>query len=910
MDHNLVDLRIWGKSRGLAAEGHPPVTYPLLCHLLDAAAFAGQAWDHYLSDRLRGYLADQLGLSEQECRSFVMLLAGLHDIGKACPGFQNREDEKLSAPDEYPKDGAEADHTFVGQLWLGAALRAKFGWSEDLAFGVAEIVGGHHGIFKYWEEKEYRRDKIKLKGFGGPGWGPQRGAIVSAMRQLTGVEKLPDEIPVEAQVIACAVVVLADWLASRTEYIRTRMPDPAPQSADLAWSARFLADSEAAARKEIVAAGLVRLKLRDGAFAEEFRIEPNRLQSSLESKLPAAVTGPGLLIVTEQTGKGKTQAALFAARVLGAASGTSGLAFLLPTMATSNAMEARLVEYVEARAASAASVNLVHSMAWLRRLSEETDPPQTDLWDGGRVLTTVTEWLGGGRKAAFAPVCVGTVDQALLGVLPLKYNAFRLFAFANKTIVIDEVHAFDAYVRRLLSGFLSWCGHLGIPVVLMSATLPRSIAGELASAYLDSAAGDQVEIPYPGWAFFRRGDAEPVVEPITVDEGEQQQLRIELAECAETEESIDRRPALRRELEPLCADHGCAAVICTTVKEAQQTYTEVVSWLADAGLDAEVVLLHSNMPLWQRETITDRVVARFGKGGDRSGRTVIISTQVLEQSVDIDMDLVISDLAPLELLLQRAGRGHRHPQNKPARPAWAKQPRLVVLVPEGGADPAVPKRWEYVYPPASLIRTQRLLLRKEGEALTIPREVQRLLDELYTDETLIAGREDAERESRAREYLQRGEADRFVVPEPGQFSTVAEFSGQDQLREEAVSTRFDADSLRVLPLFEHDGALFLDREMRRPLPQPTRASGRMRWDRHDVAEIVKHTVPVRRRLLERAPGELAIEPLDDWQDHSQLKHLVPLIHRIDGNMDVKAPRVERNELRLDSLLGLKITRAN
>lgn len=902
MDHNLVDLRIWGKSRGLAADGHPPATYPLICHLLDAAAFAGQAWDHYLSDRLRRYLAEQLGLTEPECRSFVMLLAGLHDIGKACPGFQNREDAGLSAPDEYPRDGTETSHTVTGQLWLGAALRAKFGWPADLAFSVAEIVGGHHGIFKYFEERDYHPEKVKLKGLGGPGWGPQRGAIVTTMRQLTGAERLPAECPVEAQVIACAVVVLADWLASRTEYIRTRMPDPGLEKADLAWLSRFLSDSEAAARNELNAAGLVRLELRDGEFIEEFGFEPNRLQASLESKLPAAVTGPGLLIVTEQMGKGKTQAALFAARVLGAASGTAGLAFLLPTMATSNAMETRLVEYVEARAASSASVNLVHSMAWLRRLDEETEPQDTDLWDGGRLLTTVTEWLGGGRKAAFAPVCVGTIDQALLGVLPLKYNAFRLLAFANKTIIIDEVHAFDAYVRRLLSGFLSWCGHLGIPVVLMSATLPRPIARKLTSAYLGSSTAAEVEVPYPGWAFFRRGGTEPVVEPVMVAEDEQQPLRIELAECAQTEGALDRITALRRELEPLCVNSGCAAVVCTTVKEAQQTYMEVTAWLAEAGLDAEVVLLHSNMPLWQREQITDRIVDQFGKGGDRSGRTIVISTQVIEQSVDIDMDLMISDLAPLELLLQRAGRGHRHPENNPARPAWAEQARLVVLVPEGGADPIMPKRWEYVYPPASLIRTQRLLLRETGGVVTIPRDVQRLVDELYTDDALIAGHEDAERESRAREFVQRGQADRFVVPKPGQFSMVAEFSGQDQLLEETVSTRFDADSLRTLPLFERDGDLFLDPQMQRPLPRPRRESGRVRWDRHDVAEIVKHTVPVRRRLLEGAPGELSIEPLDDWQDHSQLKYLVPLTHQVgEGSPTI---RTFEQTMRLDPVLGL------
>ncbi|MCD0444222.1 CRISPR-associated helicase Cas3' [Glycomyces sp. A-F 0318] len=907
MSSNLVDLLIWGKSRGLASASEPPQTYPLICHLLDAAAFAGRVWDDYLAVRVRDWLAEQLGLSLGESRAFVMLLAGLHDIGKACPGFQFRDDQGLTGPEGYPRDGEFKEHAAAGQLWLGAALAAKFAWPPELAAAVAEVVGGHHGFFNSMDGKEYHPQKVKAKGLGQGPWGAQRSAITTAVRKVVGAERLPEDFPPEAQVIACAVVVLSDWLASRTAYVRSRLPG-APTQGDADSLERFFNDSMAASDDELAQAGLVRLGLRQSGFAEEFGFTPNRLQESLEAALPQAVSGPGLLIVTEQTGQGKTEAALYAARVLGAAAGSAGLAFLLPTMATSNAMETRLVEYVGRQSLDAAPVNLVHSMAWLRRLRAEQEETGAEVSDDARELTAVTEWLSGGKKAAFAPVCVGTIDQALLSVLPLKYNAFRMLAFANKTIVIDEVHAFDEFVRGLLCGFLAWCGHLGVPVVLMSATLPHQVANELAAAYLGRRPGDELALSYPGWVFLERDKPQVLSRSITVNEDEHQQLRVEVRECDVVDDALQRGPVLQQELAALCHDRGCAAVVCTTVKEAQQTFIDLDAWTRREGFNVDVVLLHSNMPMWQRETITDKIVKRFGrgKGRDRSGRTIIVSTQVLEQSVDIDMDLIISDLAPLELLLQRAGRGHRHPENDADRPAWAREPRLVVLAPEGGADPVVPGRWAYIYPPASLIRTQRLLLRRSGARLRIPGEVQDLLETVYTDDSLIAGREQAQRESLAWAMVRRDEAKRWQVPPPKDFGAVGEFSGQDRLVEEHVATRFDADALRALPLFEREGEYFLDPEGRHPLPQPTMRAGKQWWDQAAVAAIIERTVPVRRHLLEARTGALAVAPLLQWEDHFQLKHVVPLIHVVDAQGQSGSVAIAGRTFRLDPMLGLVV----
>ncbi|WP_198667584.1 CRISPR-associated helicase Cas3' [Glycomyces dulcitolivorans] len=908
MDLNVVDLAVWGKSRGLVSEGEALQFYPLVCHLLDAAAFAGRVWDEYLSDHLRAWIAGSLGLELTEARSFVVLLAGLHDIGKACPGFQFQVTEAGPRLTGFPRDGEFARHDAAGQLWLGAALPAKFGWDSALAEAVAEVVGGHHGFFATWDEREYSGAKVQAKGLGTGPWGVQRTATAAAVQEIVGVRRWPTVFDPDAQVLVCAVVVLADWLASRTPFVRSRM-QCLPGRGDVDALRRFFDASVAAGEGELARAGLVRLGVAERGFVEAFGFAPNRLQSSLIEHLPGEVAGPGLLIVTEAMGQGKTEAALYASEVMGKAAGTAGLAFLLPTMATSNAMEERLVRHFEQNAVGPAPVKLVHSMAWLRRLRSEQQGAASSVADDARVLTEVTEWLSGGRKAAFAPVCVGTVDQALLGVLPLKYNAFRMLAFANKTIVIDEVHAFDEFVRGLLCGFLSWCGHLGVPVVLMSATLPAGIARELAAAYLGRDPGAAASPVYPGWVFLQRNEPEAVPHTVTVPPlDDQPLLHVEVRECATVDGALARGPVLAAELEALCRSSGCAAVVCTTVKEAQQTYAEVTAWRTRERLDVDVVLLHSNMPMWQREEVTDRIVRRFGngEGADRSGRTIIVSTQVIEQSIDIDMDLVISDLAPLELLLQRAGRGHRHRGNDAQRPAWAAKPRLVVLVPEGGADPVIPGRWSYVYPPAALIRTQRLLLRDTAAGIRIPEDVQELVDTLYSDSALIAGHEGAERESLAWSMVRRTEAERWRVPVPKDLGSVGEFSGQHRLTEEHFSTRFDADSVRVLPLFDGDGAWFLDPECSIPLPQPHTESGRTRWRRGDVAAIIERTIPVRRRLLEHRPGTLAVETLRAFEDHQQLRYVVPLPHTAASSAEKPEASVAGRRFRLDPDLGLVI----
>lgn len=207
----------------------------------------------------------------------------------------------------------------------------------------------------------------------------------------------------------------------------------------------------------------------------------------------------------------------------------------------------------------------------------------------------------------------------------------------------------------------------------------------------------------------------------------------------------DRGPALRAELAPVVESGGCALVICTTVDEAQQTFCQLRDWfgrLAAGGTaPPKLGLLHARYPAWQREEITGRVMGWYGKNrdGERPTSAVLVATAIVEQSLDLDFDLVVSDLAPVSLLLQRSGRCWRHENlGTIGRPSWSPSPRLTVLVPPGGpGSPRVFGSWAAVYDRSLLANTYRLLAGRDE--IAVPGDVQELVDAVYDDERFADG---------------------------------------------------------------------------------------------------------------------------------------------------------------------------
>lgn len=915
-----VDVRLWGKSKGLTR------SYPVVCHLLDTAAVAGALWDVTLTDEARTRIARRLGVPVEVCRQWLSLWAGLHDIGKVSPPFQAMVPEAYKVLADDPayahKPGAERDklrHDVAGH-WALTQILADWGYpqvripSRSTHHQVAQLLGGHHGCFHIpLEPKHLKNLEGWMPGLGGPGWAAQRREHAESVRRLVGgnaeVPVPAGTLPADVAVRFVGLIVVADWLVSQESVIEGRLPAEDFQAGEEELRSHW--DTAVSEARGVVAAarlGVARFPVR--SFGEQFPFTPNDLQASLAEDLPqlTAGGGAGLLLVTAPTGDGKTEAALHAASLMARASGAGGLYFALPTMATADAMFGRVADFAEGNVDGDRALTLLHSMAWLSDAyaqaagfaSASEGGPGATVSDG-HTSTDAGHWLRGGKRGLLAPLGAGTIDQALTGVLPVRYNVLRLLGLSNKVFVVDEAHAYGPWMHSLLVRLLEWLGAMGTPVVLLSATLAGRAATSLVEAYRRGCGfGDPalVEPVYPGWLYVDAGTG-GVSSPRHVDTGRPRTVRLELKSVGwDTGGSHDadgpgegtRSQALIKQLEPVMAEGGCALVCCTTVAEAQRTYRLLQARFPEMAAEPDgLMLLHSRYPAQRRREITERCEAAFGKPrsddvpGRRPRRAILVATQVVEQSLDLDFDLIVSDLAPLAQLLQRAGRCMRH--EREGRPDWVGSgPRLVVLEPTVNGRIVAPRTWGTVYDAALLQRTSVLLHEKEPSGIAVPGDVQRLVDAVYASDFADRlpdaaadelRRQDAERE--ASELAEQQLATMTAVPPPTGLSNLAKLSnaGLGLLDEALVTTRLGADSERAVCFYgQPGGGWTLDPEGDVPVPGSGTTDGGKRPGRDDVRLIMRQTVPVPGRWLARRGAEHEPPPL--WADLPVLSDLVVL----------------------------------
>jgi CRISPR-associated endonuclease/helicase Cas3 len=923
MSGSELDLRIWGKSKGLGER-----RYPLACHLLDAAAAACLLWERYVPAGVRTVIGAGLGVSEDHAGALAALWAGLHDIGKITPEFQACA-PGARLPGYPPALGQRVRHDQAGHDWCQAML-PHLGYAGCDPVLVAQLVGGHHGTFHRVMPGVAPGAPLVCFGFSEDAWEGQRRAAFAVMGEVLGSPGPPPRLEPEAGMLVCALIILADWLVSQESHLRSRLGE-VPRRGSVEEMRAHFGRSLTAASVLVQEAGLGRLELRPGSFSESFPhiAEPNALQHSIAGRLAGLAAGPGLLLVMAPPGVGKTEAGLYAAQVMGMVTGRPGLYVALPTMATADQMFDRVLGYARARAAAGAPLMLLHSMAWLntRYTGEEAAEGQVLTGDDGvDEGFAPTDWLLGRRRGMCAPWAVGTIDQALMAVLTSRYNVLRMFGLAGKTVIVDEVHACDPYMQGLLRQLLRWLGRLGTPVVLLSATVTGPAARQLITAYLEGALGrgraagraEQAEVHYPGWIYADAVDG--VVTGVPVRAPARRPLRVDLREIPGRTAGgagaavPDRQAALRAELAGVVAGGGCALVICTTVDEAQQAFCQLRDWFGElraVGADPPVLdLLHARFPMRQRGEITGRVMDRYGKKGHRGGTrppaAVLVATAIVEQSLDLDFDVVISDLAPVALLLQRAGRCWRHEDlGVITRPGWAAGPRLVVLVPPGGpAGPRLFRSWTAVYDEVLLARTVRLLASRDE--IPIPGDVQGLVDAVYyppdgAGPDLITGLERAETARLGAEIAELAMSSLVSVPPPWDLDSLCKLTDSD-VDPDLLATRFDADSVRVLPVFADDtGRAWLDPGREIPVP----GTGRDRPTPAECRAVIERTIPVRGgSWVKRDRRGADSDPPGSWARNPYLRPLVLLPHRVRGDGVIEPARVGGREFLLDGTLGI------
>ncbi len=815
-------LKFWAKT------GDQNMYHPLLLHMLDVAAVAGRIWDDCLTSCIRNRLEN--GLRASDARSAFVCLAGAHDIGKANPAFQKRQPALHGLEASwFSENDHNRPHGHVSASVLREVLPSPL---------YGQIAGGHHGVFPRSIELQMGRDTL-----GNNEWKEARAALLMEFSRVTVARQdwLPDagsEISDPGLVpLLAGLITVADWIGSNQELFpcAREAGDERPVDASAYWD-----QARQQAQKALEQLGW----LPSVAFAKEApfgsvfpSLKANALQEAAIS-LSSEQHSPYLMIVEAPMGLGKTEAALYAADLAFCRGFARGMYVAMPTQATGNAMFKRVLDdYLKIRGHSGKlNVQLVHGNALLSNTAEPGEGEVTDYRprsvgeESGDV--EAQSWFTARKRPLLAPFGVGTIDQSLLSVLQTRHWFVRMLGLAGKVVIFDEVHAYDAYMGTILERLLHWLAELDCTVILLSATLPEARRRALARAY--SGRDDSGYCRYP-----RLTLARPRRHP-AAQTGER-------PSCIEVPEGVSYRVHLQYRKSDLAAltgiltaklaCGGCAAVVCNTVDRSIEVYRHV----RDNLQDTECLLFHARtLQMWRRER-EQEVLCKFGKGEKqpngtylnpaRPKRAVLVATQVIEQSLDLDFDLMVSEMAPIDLLLQRAGRLHRHPRQ---RPPGLEQPLLIVLCDAETAGPppeSFGRGIEYVYNRYILLRTW-LTLRERG-GISVPTEIEKLVEGVYglDGPSPENGWTDALTSARAEMEFERSESEkaacRLLVAQPSDPSDLVE-QFNEQLTEDEdhevhkavrASTREGDPSLTVilLPAGETPPDVTGQREIRRLL---------------------------------------------------------------------------------------------
>jgi CRISPR-associated endonuclease/helicase Cas3 len=721
--------RFWAKTGKGEFEDGKPQYHPVICHLADTAAVAMEIVRNCLSPVAVETLENGLGLSGESLVKCCGFLAGCHDLGKVSPAFQFQVDpmgQALAGGELYDlwhslnsvTRSGKAPHGLVTAKTLPEFLIER-SLNKPLAKRLAAIVGGHHGFFPSAAEVKALNEALAGANEGNA-WRRFSREIFEQLEDFVGLapQDLPTKCDNAAAMILAGLTTVSDWIASN--------PDDKtgfPYANDRPF-AEYAPELPAKAKQALQAIGWMRLPTgKPLQFTELFKeiTEPRELQKAAIAATQT-LTPPCLVLVEASMGEGKTEAALYLADYLQHQAATGGFYIGLPTQATSNAMWNRVRRFLGQRyPEDTVNLTLSHAAAALKDDYQSSICRLDQVYDEeGKVAAG--EWHTARKRTLLSPYGVGTVDQALMGAVRSKHQFVRLFGLAGRVVILDEIHAYDLYTSTLLERLLEWLALLGSPVIALSATLPLSTRHALVSAYAKGCGCAEPEMPiaqYPRLTAFTKEGL--TVQPFLASPHVTRSLNLRWV----------NDPDWITTLQEKLTDGGCVAVICSTVNRAQ----EVFGQLRDRQYFAEdeLGLFHGRFLFIDRERIEKECLARFGKLKDpntkRPKRYVLVATQVIEQSLDLDFDLIISDLAPIDLLLQRSGRLHRH-EDRTDRPIKLLQPTMWLISPEldesGKADFGDSG---FIYDRHVLLRTWLTL--RDQTSVQLPEQMDSLIESVY-----------------------------------------------------------------------------------------------------------------------------------------------------------------------------------
>ncbi|ORJ59305.1 CRISPR-associated helicase/endonuclease Cas3 [Geothermobacter hydrogeniphilus] len=720
----------WGKT------GEDGSCHLLPYHCLDISAVAAAWWE--LSPTIRRSFCQDS--NEKEIRAWVLFFCALHDYGKFDLRFQQKDLPSFTSL--YPLSGGTLPsgrevkdywHGEAGLYWFHKDLIALYG-TPDSGCGLfcneeepehwpfwkkwIEAVTGHHGHLKNAEYVQNANFSSLVD---------QRYPQNDHVARICWLQALEElflkpagltltSCPPEPSPLLAGFCSIADWLGSRCDKVNFSLL-ATRKNLQTYFEEKVSVD----AQRVLQLAGIVgHAKAFSGVGALLPAGEvPRPLQALIES-LPLE---PALTIVEAPTGTGKTETALAHAWRQIEAGLADSIIFALPTQATANAMFTRLERAAKVLFDDSPNLLLAHGHAsqneQFAALKKRSQPEAGEEQDG---WVKCSEWLAESRKRVFlGQIGVCTIDQVLISVLPVRHRFVRGFGVGRSVLIVDEVHAYDAYMYGLLEEVLRQQKASGGSAILLSATLPAGQKEKLFAAWDAELKADE-SAPYPLISSAAGKKVEPCLLP---EETPQEKVTVQLESLRVADMTPDADLISRL---IVAAGKGAqVAVICNLVDVAQSLYERLMK--GAKGLPIEVDLFHARFRFLDRQGKEAGVIGNFGFGGDRSKGRILVATQVVEQSLDVDFDWLVSQLCPVDLLFQRMGRLHRHAENDATRPIEFNKRCCTVLLPTGedyGGTGVVYANTRVLW------RTEQLL--RDAEVVSFPDAYRKWIDEVYREE--------------------------------------------------------------------------------------------------------------------------------------------------------------------------------
>ncbi|MCG8555501.1 MAG: CRISPR-associated helicase Cas3' [Proteobacteria bacterium] len=635
-------------------------------------------------------------------------------------------------------------------------------------------------------------------------------------------------------------------------------------------------------------------QVRETDFGKLFGFPPRPLQQATADVAHRA-SSPALVLIEAPMGEGKTEAALHLAEAFASKVGQGGLYVGLPTQATADQMFRRVNAFLQsAHPKQRENLHLVHGSAILSKSYRELKL-RAVYGEDDHASVVAEQWFCGPKRALLAAHAVGTIDQALLGVMRVKHGFVRLFGLTGKTVILDEVHAYDTYTSTLLDRLVAWLGALGASVVVLSATLPSSRRAKLLEAF----AGRTVDCetpPYP---------RATVVDATSANSQRFDISRPEQHIAIEWLQDDAGVGATARALLEKVGDGGCAGWICNSVARSQRAFSELLHLRYTGSLppDTRLLLLHSRFTMRERHE-RERELGRWlgPNDADRPRAAIIVGTQVLEQSLDVDFDVLASDLAPVDLVLQRAGRLHRHARD--LRPERVKQPTLMLVAPAATTDPA-PSFGVVARVYDSYIMARTWDVTRSLTVLKLPKNIEALVEAVYAkkpeQKTHRAQSSALARHQRSNAKASSSAAAR-LLPDPrssddpfGNLDMPFDEDSADIAEELRAKTRLGGPSCHVICLHRVHGTKRLE-------PTSTDVLNLdLQPDRALIQEFLLRSIPINNPELVQLLQ--AKDPPKSWARVALLRDRRPLL------LDHGTASLGRYGVRLDDTLGLVLERS-